>query len=178
MQQEKEITQIPDEKIKAKVLSFFKKTQIKPETENFIKEEGWKLWFNYDKIKISKPKDNKVRAFVTVFSREDGVKIYDYFYKMKTLCFSSVIYLIASNEIFKKHTIREMKIYEHKKKKQRAEQEHKTKIDEEKKQEIEKGLDLSSSIINEEEDENDSTSKSKDEWYDEWNEADNEDDSN
>ena len=161
-----------------KFWAFSNKTQLKPETEKWDKEEKKGLTLNYDKIRISRPKENKIRAFVTVFSREDGVCIYDYFYKMKTRWFSSMISLITGVEIFKKHTIREMKIYESKKKQQRIEKECSLKIEEEKKQEIEKWLDLNESIIAEDEDENYSSARSKDEEYDDWNDADNEVDSN
>ena len=107
---------------------------------------------NYDKIKIGKPKNNQIKAFVTVFSREDGVQIYDYFYKLKSVKFSSCVYLIISNDILKKHTIKEMKIHEDKKRRQKEE---KLKLQQEQDalKEKEKRLDLSNSIIVEQEEE-------------------------
>lgn len=81
---------VSPEKLRAKVLNFFKSTQIKPETEENEskkrkKRKTVKLALNYDKLKLSTPKENRIRAFVTVLSREDGVKIYDYFYSVSGL---------------------------------------------------------------------------------------------
>ncbi|CAI2367680.1 unnamed protein product [Moneuplotes crassus] len=111
---------IPAEKLKSKLLAFFKASQFKPEEgEKQKKMKKEHVILNYDKIKITNPKNNQLKAFVTVYSREDGVQLYDYFFKLKSKKFSSAIYLITSNETLKKHTIREMKNHEEKKKKQK-----------------------------------------------------------
>lgn len=89
-----------------------------------------------------------------------------------------MISLITGVEEFKKHTIREMRLHEQKKKQQRAEKECIQKIEEEKNQEVEKGLDLNDSIIAEDEDENCSSSRSNNQAYEDWNDADDEVDSN
>ena len=169
---------ISAEKLRSKVLSFFKRSQSKPETETAPKKKAkFSLDLNYDKIKLSKPKNNQIRAFVTVFSREDGVKIYDYFYKLKSVRFSSAIYLIISNEILKKHTIREMKLHEQKKKQQRAEEEKLKQVEEEKVAEPEKRLDLSSSIIKDQDHERSFSTAQDEEDENECADADDEDDS-
>ena len=144
---------IKAEKLKSKLLNFFKASQFKPDSEEKNKKmKKHHIILNYDRIKIAKPKNNQIKAFITVLSREDGVKIYDYFYKLKSKKFSSVIYLIISNEILKKHTIKEMKKHEDKKKRQKEELQ-KVKAEETAKKEKEKRLDLSTSIIKEQDEE-------------------------
>lgn len=112
----------PPEKLKSKVLKFFKTSKFKPETDiKSGKKKKMILSVNYEKVKISKPKNNQIKAFVTVFSRDDAVQIYDYFFKLKSVRFSSAIYLIIENDILKKHTIHHMKLHEQKKKQQKQE---------------------------------------------------------
>ena len=139
-------------KLKSKLMSFFKKTQIqenesevnaKPRRSRRRKKVTPLIRMNYDKIRIAKPKNNQIKAFVTVFSQEDGVKIYDYFYKLKSKRFSSVIYLITGDKVLKKHTIRQLKLHDLKMQKE-----------EEQKQETEKRLNLSEGVIQEDEHEN------------------------
>lgn len=106
---------IPGDKLKCKVLNFFKSSQTKNETENEPTGQTNRLMnLNYDKIKIWKPKNDNVKIFVTVFSREDGVQIYDYFYKLRSKKFNSAVYLITSTDVLKKHTM--IAIMKHKEK--------------------------------------------------------------
>jgi hypothetical protein len=142
------------DKLKAKFLKFFKISQIRVEEQDKVIEKPQKkkkkkiekpcILLHYDKIKLGSPKNDQIKAFVTVFGQEDGVKVYDYFFKLKSKKFSSAIYLIISDKILKKHTMRQIKLHETKKQKQT----------EEVKVEQEKRLDLSSSIIIEDDHEN------------------------
>ena len=103
------------DKLKQKVLNFFKSSQQKVETENPANQATKpKIQLNYDKLKIGKPVNDQIKVFVTVFSREDGLQIYDYFYKLRSIKFNSAVYMITSTEILKKHTMTE--IYKHKEK--------------------------------------------------------------